>query len=160
MKRYLALCFSFLSIFVASANETLKIGDPVPTFKAKDQHGTEFELRKGVQKMFVSFDMSTGKEANAYFASKGAELLKGGRAVYVSNIHGMPAIGRVFALPKMRKYPHRIILADAENLLARYPQQKDRITILALDPELKITQIAFWNPKEDPVSVTEPATKN
>ena len=160
MKQFLPLCICFLSIIVASAGETLKIGDPVPALKAKDQHGTEFELKKGVQKMFVSFDMSTGKEANAYFAGKGADLLKDGRAVYVSNIHGMPAIGRVFALPKMRKYPHRIILADSENLLARYPQQKDRITILALDSELKITQIAFWNPKDEPAPDGKSVPKN
>lgn len=160
MKQYLALCFCLVSMFAVSADETLKVGDPIPSFKAKDQHGTEFELTKGVHKMFVSFDMSTGKEANAYFAGKGAELLKGGRAVYVSNIHGMPAIGRVFALPKMRKYPHRIILADAQDLLARYPQQKDRITILTLDPELKIAQITFWNPKEEPVLDPETVTKN
>ena len=147
MKTYLALWLFLVSAVLA--DEPLKVGDLVPSFKAKDQHGHEYELSSGVQRMFVSFDMSTGKEANAYFARKGAGLLPNAQAIYVSNIYGMPSIGRVFALPKMRKYPHRIILADSENLLARYPQQKDRITVLSLDANLRITGVAFWNPKED-----------
>lgn len=149
MNKYLVLCFFLISIFAVAAEESLTTGQVLPSFKAKDQHGQEFELRPGVRRLFVSFDMSTGKDANAYFASKGAHLLKDGHAVFVSNIHGMPAVGRLFALPKMRKYPHRIILADSENLLSRYPRQKDRITVLSLDSELKIAAVTYWNPKEE-----------
>ena len=114
MNKYLALCFSFLALFTAAGAEPLTIGEVLPSFKAKDQHGQDFELQPGVRRLFVSFDMSTGKDANTYFADKGADFLKNSHAVYLSNIHGMPSVGRLFALPKMRKYPHRIILADSE----------------------------------------------
>jgi hypothetical protein len=133
----------------AAAAETLKTGDTVKRFSAKDQHGEAFELNPGINFLIVSFDMSTGKKANAFLASKGGAFLNDLKAVYVSNIHGMPAVGRLFALPKMRKYPHRIVLADSVDLLSDYPNQKDKITILALDPNLKITAIYFWDPAKD-----------
>ena len=41
---------------------------------------------------------------------------------FIANVYGMPAIGRFFAMPKMKKYPHRIMLADAEGLLDEFPQ--------------------------------------
>ena len=138
-----------LLITVAAAAETLKTGDTVKGFSAKDQHGEAFELKPGIHYLIVSFDMSTGKKANAFLASKGGAFFNDLKAVYVSNIHGMPAVGRFFALPKMRKYPHRIVLADSEDLLRDYPHQKDNITILALDPNLKITAIYFWDPAKD-----------
>lgn len=148
MKKCIALCFCLFGLIVARAEEPLQKGDVLPSFKAKDQHGREFELKPGVQRLLVSFDMSTGKQANSFFAAEGADFLPNAQAVFVSNIYGMPAIGRAFALPKMRKYPHQIILADSEKLLSRYPQQKDHVTVLSLDRDLRITGIAFWNPKE------------
>ncbi|MGZ8898537.1 MAG: hypothetical protein ACXW3Z_00425 [Limisphaerales bacterium] len=148
MKKCIALCFCLFALIVTRAEEPLQKGDVLPSFKAKDQHGREFELKPGVQRLFVSFDMSAGKHANSQFAAAGADFLPDAHAVFVSSIYGMPAIGRAFALPKMRKYPHRIILADSEKLLTRYPQQKDRVTVLSLDQDLRITGIAFWNPKE------------
>ncbi|HEX7861184.1 MAG TPA: hypothetical protein VF773_12700 [Verrucomicrobiae bacterium] len=158
MKKYFALWLVLCSAVLA--DEPLKVGDLLPSFKAKDQHGMEFELKPGLQRMFVSFDMSTGKEANAQFAAKGPDFLPSAHAIFVSNIYGMPGIGRVFALPKMRKYPHRIILADSENLLARYPQQKDRVTVLSLDGNLKITEVSFWNPKDGPPADAVTPVKN
>lgn len=52
-------------------------------------------------------------------------------------------------MPKMRKYPHRIMLADAEGLLDRYPQEDDSVTVFKLDQTGKIKAISFWNPKSD-----------
>lgn len=138
-----------LLIAVSATADTLKSGDTVKSFSAKDQHGQGFELKPGIRYLLISFDMSTGKKANAFLASKGASFLNDLKAVYVSNIHGMPAVGRVFALPKMRKYPHRIVLADSEDLLRDFPAQKDKVTILALDPKLQITAIYFWDPAKD-----------
>ena len=68
--------------------------------------------------------------------------------VFLSNIYGMPGIGRVFALPKMRKYPHRIMLADEEGLLDNYPAEKSMVTIFKLDAGKKISEIAFWDPRK------------
>jgi hypothetical protein len=99
--------------------------------------------------LLVSFDMGTGKAANRYFEDKGATYLDEKNAVFVANIYGMPGVGRMFALPKMRKYPHRIILADAEGLLDPFPNEDGRVTVIKLGPGRVIESIGFWNPKKD-----------
>ena len=145
MKHFLAI----LAIFVATslfAAEPYKIGDKLDTFTVKDQHEKEFTFTPGPKVFLVSFEMGTGRKANQWFAEKGAEFLPQQQAIFLADIHGMPAIGRVFALPKMKKYPHRILLGDAKNLLDRYPKKDDKLTVFRLDDDAKITSIEFVDP--------------
>ena len=100
----------------------------------------------GVKSVVVSHTMSLGKSANTFFAAKGGAFLDEQKAVYIANIYGMPAIGRFFAMPKMKRYPHRILLADAEGFLARYPVRAEHLTVLRLDPAARITAIEFVEP--------------
>lgn len=126
-------------------------GERVDAFAAKDQHETAFTLdTKGTKFLLVSHDMDTGKAANKALDAKGAAYLPGKNAVYVANIHGMPGIGRMFALPKMRKYSHRIILGDDANLIAKFPEQKSKVTVLKLSGG-KIASIKFWDPGSEAV---------
>ena len=63
--------------------------------------------------------------------------------------YGMPGIGRVFAMPKIKKYPHRILLGDDEHLLDRYPEQKGKLTVFDFNPDGTITAIRFLDPEKD-----------
>lgn len=141
----------FLSLLAVLAcpllHAALQPGDVLTAFTVQDQHEVEYTLGEDVHYVIVSFDMSSGKATNKYLEAKGAKFLDEHAAVFLSNIHGMPWIGRKFALPKMRKYPHRILLADSETLLNDYPQEEDRITVLELGPGHKIVSINFWDPK-------------
>ena len=56
---------------------------------------------------------------------------------------------KFFALPKMQKYPHRIVLAETASLLAAFPHQPEKITVLALTPAGKIRAVRYWNPATD-----------
>lgn len=138
------------SLLSAEENEVvlLKPGDSFPSFEAKDQHEVDYPMAENTEYVFVTFDMGTGKRANKYFEDKGADWLPENNAVFLSNIYGMPGIGRAFALPKMRKYPHRIMLADEEGLLDNYPTEKSMVTIFKLDAGKKISEIAFWDPRK------------
>jgi hypothetical protein len=130
------------------AAEPYKTGDVLETFTVKDQHEKEYTFVPGVRIFVVSFEMGAGKKANKWFAEKGAEFLPQQNAVFLADIHGMPGVGRVFALPKMKKYPHRILLGDADNLLARYPKQDDKLTVFRLDETAHITAIEFIDPEK------------
>ena len=68
----------------------------------------------------------------------------------MANIHGMPGIGRMFAMPKMRKYVHRIILGDDEALIAKFPEQKGKVTVLKIDGG-KISSVRYWKPGDEPL---------
>lgn len=137
----------FLLVLAASGQAApLAMGEAVPAFAAKDQFGKEFKFAPGLQFLLVGFDMNAGKLANHKFAELGAGWLEAHGAAYVLDIHTMPAVARLFALPKMRKYPHRIMLAETASLLAPFPHQAENITILDLNPNGTIRAIRYWNP--------------
>lgn len=139
----LTLCTPFIRA------ELLSQGSTFPEFKGNDQFDTPCEVEADTRWVLISFDMSTGKKANQYFENAGKDFLPSHHAVFVANIYGMPWIGRKFALPKMRKYPHRILLADAEGLLDPFPQEASRVTVFKLNPDRTIAEIRFWDPGEE-----------
>ena len=147
--RRLALILFCIGFTVSIAAGELKIGDAVPSFSAQDQFGKEFNFQPGLRFLILGFDMGAGKAANLRLSNLGAGWLDKQGAAYVLDIHTMPAIARVFAFPKMRKYPHRIILAESESFLAPFPRQVDRLTVLVLTPQGKIQEIRFWNPASE-----------
>ncbi len=141
---------SALALRAADAPRPYVVGDAFAGFSTRDQHDRPFTYAAGDTRLvIVSFVMGTGKAANAFFEKQPADFLAQHRALFLANIHGMPGIARTFVMPKMRKYPHRILLADAENFLARYPQQPDRLTVFALDDAGRITAIRFIDPKAE-----------
>ena len=143
-----ALFFLFALTITASAGE-LVVGDAVPPFSAKDQFDKEFKFEAGLKFLLLGFDMSTGKEANHKLADLGAGWLEKHGAAYVLDVHTMPVVARFFALQKMQKYPQRIVLAESEALLAPFPHQTGRVTIVALTATGQIREILFWNPTAD-----------
>ncbi len=130
-----------------TAVKTYEKGSKVTAFNSADQHGKAYTFEKGTRYLLITFDMSTGKKANKVLHEKGAAYLPGNKAVYVANIYGMPGIGRRFALPKMKKYAHPIILADAKGLLDPFPTQKGKVTVLTLSSSGVVTSISYWSPK-------------
>jgi len=147
-----------LSLLLISTNlngATLEKGSSLPEFQATDQHEVDYPFPGDTQFVAVTFTMSSGKKANKFFSGKGKDYLPANKAVFLSNIDGMPKVARVFAMPKMQKYPHRIMLADQKGLLDPFPQEKGMVTILTLDKNRKILDIKFWNP----TSGTEPFKK-
>lgn len=118
----------------------------VEAFQAKDQFENAFTFKPAETRyLLVSHDMETGKKANAVLSPLGKDYLASKKAVYMANIFGMPGIGRMFAMPKMKKYNHRIILADNEALIARFPTQAGKVTVLSLS-DGKVDSISYWSP--------------
>jgi hypothetical protein len=140
-----AFATTVLSISLAFAAPYEK-GQAIAPFQAKDQFENAFTFKPAETKfLLVSHDMETGKKANAVLSPLGKDFLGSKKAVYMANIFGMPGIGRMFAMPKMKKYNHMIVLADDEALIARFPTQAGKVTVLALS-DGKVTSIAYWTP--------------
>lgn len=144
----LALGLGMLSINA----EPYAKGSTVKAFSAKDQHEQAFTFdAKTTRYLLVSHDMETGKKANGALNALGKDHLPGKKAIYIANIHGMPGIGRMFALPKMKKYNHRIILGDDAALIADFPEQKGKVTVLGLSNG-KVTSVGYWDPAAEGVN--------
>jgi len=151
-----------LSLFVlALLSSTLGLraelqpGDALPPIAVKDQHKVDVSLEPGVQYLLVSFDMPAGKAANKFLEEQGADFLSQNKAVFLSNIFGMPWVGRKFALSKMRDYPHRILIANDEHLLDDFPKKESQITVFELDETLQIIAVEFWDPKAGPAPISD-----
>lgn len=143
-----ALVFASISIGFAVAAPYAS-GSKVESFTAKDQHEQSFTLKpEETRYLMVSHDMETGKKANSSLNALGKDYLGGKKAVYVANIHGMPGIGRMFAMPKMKKYVHRIILGDDANLIAKFPEEKGKVTVLKLSGG-KVSSVVYWSPETE-----------
>jgi hypothetical protein len=144
-KTTLAVLAAVATTFSLHADPYAK-GSTVKAFDAKDQHEQAYHFdAKSTRFLMVSHDMDTGKKANGVLTTLGKDYLPGKKAVYMANIHGMPGIGRAFALPKMKKYAHRIILADDEKLIADFPEQKGKVTVLKL-ADGKVSSLQYWDP--------------
>jgi hypothetical protein len=141
------LCFGASALSIHSGE--LAKGDSVPAFSAKDQFGKDFKFEAGLRYLLFGFEMDASKQANLKLSALGSGWLEKHEAAYVLDIHTMPSIARVFALPKMRKYSHRIILGDDDKMLAAFPRRPEKITVLVLAPDGKIQEIRYWNPETE-----------
>lgn len=126
-------------------------GSRVAAFTAKDKYEKPYTFNPATTRyLLVSHDMETGKKANAALSPLGKEYLPSKKAVYMANIFGMPGVGRFFAIPKMKKYNHPIVLADDAALIALFPEQKGKVTVLTLSGS-KVSTIAYWTPGDEKV---------
>jgi hypothetical protein len=146
---FLAIILCFASLVTSLAAGELVVGDPVPAFTAKDQFGKEFKFEPGLRFLLLGFDRNTSKQANLKLTNLGSGWLDKHGAIYVLDIHSMPSVARWFAMPKMRKYPFRVVLAETETLLAPFPRKPERITVLALTSAGKVAEIRYWNPASE-----------
>lgn len=139
-----------LCAVAAGAAEVYKVGDTLEPFAVKDAKGGDFDYAAGkLSFLIVSYEMQPAKTVNGYLEKKPSDYLETHRAAFLSDIHGMPGIGRFFALPKMKKYPHRILLADSDTLLARHPTKAGRVTVFSFDDKGVITEIRHLDPEKD-----------
>jgi hypothetical protein len=155
-----SLCFLVATFWLGTsawAADLYKVGSRFDGLSTKDQHGLNYTFKAGETRLIlVSFDMTTGKKANTWLAKQPASFLSSHRAILINNIYGMPGVGRIFALPKMKKYPHRILLADADGFLDRFPATDNQLTVIRLDPAGVITAINRIDPAKEMPAIFGP----
>ena len=149
---WLSFGLSGVSAHAALPSGLLGVEDVVPNISALDQRGKQFNSTNGVRYLLIATEMACAKAANLKLAAQGADFLETNRAAYLLDIHTMPAVARWFALPKMRKYPQRIILVDAAATLAGFPRRAGAVTVVELSPAGRVVKISFWNPEHEPVA--------
>lgn len=154
MKNVIGLSFvlGILLCCLAADAAPLAVGDAVPAISAKDQHGAAYTFTNGTAFLLVAVEMDTAKAANKKLAEQGAGYLEKHSAAYLMDIHPMPGIAKVFALPKMRKYPHRIVLIETKGVLNWAPTKPGHVTVLVLTPAGRVQEIAYWQPATEPVT--------
>ncbi len=122
---------SFLFIAVSMWGASYKVGQSVPPLELKDQFAKQHTLAMMPHTLIMAFEKGTGTTVNEYLAAQDKGYLDGYNAVFVADISGMPSfITQAFAIPKMQKYPHIVLLIDDEEFGLKFPGKEEKITIM------------------------------
>jgi hypothetical protein len=127
------LLLALLLVGAAAHAAPLAVGDPLPPLALEDQHGRPGSTGNA-RVVVVSRDMESGDVVKNALAGRDQAFLDRHGVVYVANINGMPAvITRLFALPRMRERPYRMLLDRDGSATRDVPAVPGRPTVLAVD---------------------------
>jgi len=124
-----------------------EVNKKLSNFTLVDQFDKTHTVTSDTKTIIVSFEKGTGADINEFLSKKPEDFLQKNQAVFIANISGMPSIiTSMFALPKMRKYKHNILLIYDEDD-KRFIQKDDYSTLYKLEDGV-IKSISYIN-KED-----------
>ena len=128
MKKIILALLLVTSLF----SSEIKKDEKLRVFALPDQFGVYHTVDRHTKTYIVSFEKDTGKDVNTFLASKPKDYLQKHDAVFIANISKMPAlITKYFAMPKLKKYKHRILLINNEDD-NRFRAEDEKITIYKL----------------------------
>jgi hypothetical protein len=120
----------FLSIGLFASS--FKINEKITHFSLVNQFDEKQTVTDEIEILLVSFEKGTGADVNEFLANQKSDFLKEHHAIFIANISGMPmVITKMFALPKMRKYQHNILLIYDEND-TRFQSKEGKTTLYRL----------------------------
>lgn len=145
LRPVIATLLTFIALTAQGADITLQTGEAFPVTSLEDQHGQPITIDDQTQRVLFTADMAGGKVVRALLDERenAAELLTSARAIYLSDVSGMPSlIRKMMALPAMRKRPYPIML-DIEGVVsAALPRQENAVTVIELE-KLTVTSLRF-----------------
>lgn len=108
------------------------VNNTIKSFTLTDQFDKVHQVDERIQTIIVSFEKGTGADINSFLSTKSPDFLEKHNTVFIANISGMPSfVTTMFALPKMRKYEHSILLIyDEED--TRFLQEEEKSTVYKL----------------------------
>ncbi|WP_411822347.1 hypothetical protein [Leptospira sp. 'Mane'] len=137
------LVFLVTTSLSAEDENFLNKGDLFPQINFTNQFEKEALLSLNIKKIIFVSDMDASKIAHSVLEKDGDAILNQSEAVFISDIHKMPAlITRFVALPKMRSYTYTMHLIRDENVGSNIPRKKGSLTLISLE-QGKIKSIEF-----------------
>jgi len=107
------------------------VGQSVTPLDLKDQFGKRHPLKVMPEKVVMAFEKGTGAMVNEYLAAQEKGYLVKNNTVFIADISQMPNfITKAFAIPKMQKYPHTVLLIQDEELGLKFPSEEDKVTVM------------------------------
>jgi len=139
MKKVVMFALVAISLFGAP----YKMGQSVMPLDLQDQFGKKSTLKVMPKTLIMAFEKGTGATVNEYLSTQDKGYLKKNNSVFVADISQMPNfITEAFALPKMRKYAHTVLLIRDEEQGLKFPTQEEKITVMRFRGNF-LTQIQF-----------------
>lgn len=148
MLRWIALIAVLLPL--AGRAELVSKGQPFSPYTLPDPHGVTNTLKAETRFVIVASEMTISKSITAWLTAKEPGFLEARRAEYVSDITPMPGlISYLFAKPKMRKYPFRMLLAEDPSFAQTYPRKEGHLALFVLDDQQVVSDLHFLAKPEE-----------
>lgn len=145
MKKIALFLLMVLSLMAAP----YKVGQSVMPLDLNDQFGKRYTLKAMPKTLIMAFEKGTGTTVNEYLTVQEKGYLAKNKAAFVADISQMPKfITESFALPKMRKYNHTVLLIQDEEQGLNFPYQEDKITVMKFRGNF-LTKIDFISTPEE-----------
>jgi hypothetical protein len=120
------------------------VGTALAGFTLDDQHGVPGTVDARTRIVLFTREMKGGDVAKAALAGADQSFLDARGLVYVADVSRMPAVVlRLFALPRMRERPYRMLLDRDGTQTRDLPATEGRATVLFLT-ELRVTRVADY----------------
>ncbi len=143
MKRMLALFVVMMAAATAYA-EMAEVGKPFPVYTLQDQFGNTNTLSSATRFVVVASEKGVSEKVNEWLKPKEPGYLAAHNSEYVSDIEPMPGIiTKMFALPKMKKYPFTLLLATEKSFAQTYPRKDGKIALFVLDEKQVLSDVKF-----------------
>jgi hypothetical protein len=145
-----------LLLSVSVRAEVAEVGKPFPAYTLADQFGNTHSLSPATRFVVVASEKGVSERLNEWLKPKEQGFLAAHKTEYVSDIEPMPGIiTKMFALPKMKKYPFTLLLATEKDFARTYPNQKGKIAVFVLDDNQVLADLKFLDtPAEVEVVIT------
>ncbi len=130
MIKKIVLLIAFASLLFSN---NFELNSNINSFTLANQFEKIHTINSEIETIIVSFEKGTGADVNEFLNNKDPDFLQKNKAVFIANISGMPSfITKMFALPKMKKYKHSILLIYDEND-KRFLQKEGKSTVYKLE---------------------------
>ncbi|MFW6345782.1 MAG: hypothetical protein ACOC0M_05590 [Halomonas sp.] len=127
------------------AGRAVEPGEALPAVVLPDAHGNEHSVPyPGVRHVLFGADMAANELMERAFGELDKGEFTASGLVYMADISGMPGlVARFFALPALRDYPFRVLLARDADMLAFLPREEGTITVVTLSSEGEVSQVRY-----------------
>jgi len=140
----LLLLIPFLILAPITYAEPYKVGAQIPDFTLKDQHGKMYKLDQTVRLiLFAGRERRGGELVAKALENASGDCLAKYNIIYIVDTSGIPRmVNKLFALPKLRKRPYRVLLDPGPSVTKDFPSEKEKATLLYMN-DRTIKEIAF-----------------
>lgn len=115
----------------------------------EDQHSENLSLSVSTQWLIFSHDKQGGEWVRDALTELNIDNLEARGGLYVADVSGMPTIiTKLFAMPKMQKYPFRIALDKTGEITADWPRKESTVTLVRLNGLEVIEQVKANSPEQ------------
>ncbi|MGY4877883.1 hypothetical protein ACLUEY_08330 [Vreelandella aquamarina] len=148
----LALLIAPLSLAQSeTASSALQVGNAFPPLQLPDAFGNDYQLPyPGVRHVLFSADMDANDLIEQSFGGLEQGSFTAAGLVYVADISGMPSlIARLFAIPSLRDYPFRVLLARNAEQLTMLPRQKGAVSVISLSQDGTVVNLSVVDDEKE-----------